>query len=221
MFAGATFIPWPSEPSSPGPDESTFTKESGVCRGKSIILARQLSLREEITIRVGTGNSNSWTEAFLLLEVGGVFHGRCNAWGDHLGLRHLTVTLYAEDDTTPFTADDVWLSAQFAQQVIAGDIARMDKDSPNRVESDRRKLLSSFDLEWTPSRMNSVNISFPLVITDVRAEPHVGDLLRFTAVLVMTIGETICAARCWSPSAEQSTETVPVETTIKGEPWWT
>jgi hypothetical protein len=225
LFASATFIPWPSVRSMPsGPDEIQVTKESGLCAGKSIILERRLSLKEEITVRTGMENDNSGSPAFLFLEVGGAFAGRCNAWGDYLGLRHLTVALYAQDNTAPFRGDDLWIGTQDMTRAIAGGAGTWNYDIETRedalrlVEPDGRRLFASFDLEWNPSKVNSVNVSFHLTVFDVPAEPHVGDVLRFTAVLKMTIGETLCAGQCWSPSADRTTEVLALETTIRGEP---
>jgi len=224
LFAGATFIPWPSDPSIPSPGETQFTKGSGLCAGKSILLAFQLSQKDGITVRTGTGNDHSWTPAFLSLQVEGAFAGRCNAWGDHLGLRHLTVALYAQDDTVPFRADDVWIGPQDVRhtngdgEVTSSGHIETRAESLNPVPPDGRRLFASWDLDWKPSRVNSVNISFNLAVFDLPAEPHVGDLLRFTAALTMTIGETMCAGLCWSPSADQTTKALALETTVRGEP---
>jgi len=223
LFAGATFIPWPSDQSMPRPDEVQLTKESGLCAGKSILLERRLSLKEAISVRTGTGNNNSWTEALMFLEVGGMFRGRCNAWGDYLGLRHLTIALYAQDDTAPFRADGFWIAPQYVEQIVGGEAVVMTHHLPTndgfkQVEPDGQKLFASLDLEWKPSKVNSVNVSFHLAVSDVPAEPHVGDVLRFTAVLTMTLGETLCAGLCWSPSADQPSEVLALETTVRGEP---
>ena len=224
LFAGATFIPWPSDPSMPGPGETPFTKGSGLCAGKLIMLEFQLSQEEGITVRTGTRNNHSWTPAFLFLEVGSAFAGRCNAWGDYVGLRHLTVAFYAQDKTAPFRADDVWMGPLDVTQTTGGGMAIWDRNLETReasqesVAPDGRRLFTSLDLEWKPSKVNSVNVSFLLAVFDLPAEPHVGDVLRFTAVLTMTIGETLCAGLCWSPSADQPTEVLALETTVRGEP---
>jgi len=47
----------------------------------------------------------------------------------------------------------------------------------------------------------------------------VGDPLRVTAVLVMTVGETLCAGACWSPFASKAaSEVLVLETVVRGEP---
>jgi hypothetical protein len=208
----------------PGRDETQFTKGSGLCAGKSIILGLQLSQKEAITVRTGTGNDHSWTPALLFLGAGGAFAGRCNAWGDYLGLRHLTVAFYAQDKTAAFRADDVWMGPQDVISTnVAGEVTwrrhiETREDSLKPVQPDGRRLFASLDLDWKPSRVNSVNVSFHLTVFDLAAEPHVGDLLRFTAVLTMTVGETMCAGLCWSPSADQATEVLALETTVIGKP---
>jgi len=109
-------------------------------------------------------------------------------------------------------------------QTTGGGMAIWDRNLETReasqksVAPDGRRLFTSLDLEWKPSKVNSVNVSFLLAVFDLPAEAHVGDVLRFTAVLTMTIGETLCAGLCWSPSADQPTEVLALETTVRGEP---
>jgi len=219
LLAATTFIPFPSTDPSPGANDAVLTSEGGLCAGKSLLLERRFSLKEGIVTRTGTGNDHSWTPAFVYLEVGGRFEGRCNAWGDHLGLRHLAVLLRVHDEASPFRADDTWLNGNIDTFAIRGQVADYSRDAPNLVESDGGKLLASFEMEWTPSRANSVNISFMGIVLDLLAERHVGDPLRVTAVLVMTVGETLCAGACWSPFASKATsEVLVLETVVRGEP---
>lgn len=219
LFAAATFVPWPSVTQLPGPHETPISSDSGVCSGKALLLERNLRLKEDIVIRTGTGNANDWTQGLLFLEVGGTFDGRCNTWGDYLAVRGIAVTLRVQDDTSTFRAEETWLSGMGTEIRFRGGIADMHRDSPNLVGSDGRKHLESFAFAWTPSRANWINVTFPLLVRAVPAEPHVGDFLRFTLVLETTIGETLCAGACWSPfSSKHTTEVIVVETILRGAP---
>src|SRR3989442_742935 len=140
-------------------------------------------------------------------------------YGTDFGLRHLDVLLRVHDGASPFRTAETWLNGNIDSFAIRGQVADYSRDAPNLVESDGGKLLASFEMEWTPSRANSVNISFMGIVLDLLAERHVGDPLRVTAVLVMTVGETLCAGACWSPFASKAaSEVLVLGTVLRGAP---